>query len=233
MAAPPAPGAVTPTSRRRVVAALVGVFGIWALGLGSGCPETPPSQPSRNAIPGQPPAVLDLAGSDGTAAKPQFIDVTFVELYQLFMSHGLSNAEKAQRWSRQYRGRWIRWTGQLAYIRTSTLLFRQLGSSTTQDIFLFAPEQRRENPPLTPGRFYNYVGRLTRYDDMFRTFYLDQGMVLGPDEVGVPGNLAESPALTRRLPGPPSPLPWPPLPAPGPTKPELAPSDGGAVPSPP
>jgi hypothetical protein len=224
MVAPPAPSAV----RSRAVTVLVGV-----LGLGSGCPGSAPSQNAASSPP-SPTATADLGDASVSASKPQFIDVTYSELYQIFLNHGLSDGEKAQRWSREYRGRWIRWTGQLAYIRTSSLLFRQLGGSSTQDVFLFSPEQRRENPTLTPGRFYNYVGRLSRYDDLFRTFYLDHGMVLGPDEFGVPGTPYDAPPVTRKLPGPPCPLPWPPV-SPIPTaqikpKPELATPDGGAVP---
>jgi hypothetical protein len=164
-----------------------------------GCDDAPAPPP-----PDQPPSASSL--------DPQFIDADIRDIYQVLLLNGLAGFEKAERWSRFYKQRWVRWTGQLTHIKPDSLWFRQMEGTMTYDVMLKtarAPGQAKPN--VVVGRFYNYVGRLDRYDDGFGSIYLDQGVVFdaGPD--GVPGTLITVPIMTRHVPGPPKSIP-PPLP---------------------
>lgn len=160
------------------------------------------------------PVPLD-ASQTGSSASPNplapvFIDADFLSIYQTLLLHGLSPAEKAERWSRFYRQRFIHWTGQLTFIKPNALLFRHLGTSSIDDVYLrIASSPDKTLPALKVGHFYTYIGRLERYDDDFRTIYLEQGMVFDAGTEGVPGTLAEPPPMTRSLPPPPRELPMP------------------------
>jgi hypothetical protein len=148
------------------------------------------------------PAADEAAPSPLT---PTYIDADFVNIYQTLLLNGLSDPEKTERWARFYKQRYVRWSGQLFYIKKDSLRFRELDSTGTYDVYLrIATAPGRAVPSLTIGRYYNYVGRLDTYDDGFHTVYLDQGVVFdaGPD--GVPGLLTPAPPMTRRLSAPPS-----------------------------
>jgi hypothetical protein len=152
------------------------------------------------------------SGQTGSASeswlRPVFIDVDIVHIYQVLLLNGLTPHEKSQRWSQFYNQRWVRWTAQLAHIKPDALLLRHMGGTGTYDVLLkTARTPGQAAPRLTQGRFYNYIGRLERYDDGFQTLYLEQGVVMdaGPD--GVPGTLATEPEQTRKLPDPPKPRP--------------------------
>lgn len=132
--------------------------------------------------------------------SPVFIDADFLELYQGLLLDGLTPTEKVARWARHYKQRWVVWTGQLAHAKREVLMFRHLGTTTISDVDLQATHVPGRQPPqLIAGRFYTYVGRLQRYDEDFRTLYLDQGVIfeVGPD--GVPGVLAVPPEPSRRF----------------------------------
>lgn len=136
-----------------------------------------------------------------------FIDVDITHIYQVLLLNGLTPVEKSQRWSRYYNQRWVRWTGQLTRIKPDSLLFVHLSGTGTYDVLLkTARVPGQPEPKLQQGRFYNYIGRLERFDDGFYTLYLEQGVVLGPGLDGVPGTLGTPPAQTRKLPEPPKPL---------------------------
>jgi len=152
------------------------------------------------------------SGQPGSASeswlRPVFIDVDIVHIYQVLLLNGLTGYEKSQRWSQFYNQRWVRWSGQLARIKSDALLFRHMGGTGTYDVLLKTARKAGQAPQqLTPGRFYNYIGRLERFDDGFHTLYLEQGVVMeaGPD--GVPGTLTVEPEQTRKLPDPPKPAP--------------------------
>ena len=74
---------------------------------------------------------------------------------------------------------------------SEAFLFHHLGATSSYEVSLMVaePERSRLRHKLQLGRFYNYVGRLLRYDGMFRVIVLEQGSVLHADDLGVPGTL--------------------------------------------
>ena len=157
------------------------------------------------------------AGNAGSASenslRPTFIEVDITHLYQVLLLNGLSPVEKSQRWAQFYRQRFVRWTGRLARIQPDALLFVHIEGTGTYDVLLkTARTPGQPIPKLQQGRFYNYIGRLERYDDGFQTLYLEQGVVREAGLDGVPGTLATAPPMTRKLPQPPKSLPGPPPP---------------------
>jgi len=159
-------------------------------------------QPHSDVAP--PPTLEDAGSASATRVSPQFVDVNFLTAYQTLMLHGMTQQEKAEIWSRFYEGHWIRWSGELAYVKKDALLFRELNSTATYDVFLRIAHVSDERlRSFSVGRFYNYMGRLYRYEDGFRTIFADQGVVLdaGPD--GVPGVLAMEPPEVRHITPPP------------------------------
>lgn len=186
---------------------MLGLLG-W-LGGQVGCerPAAPPPSTSEIGDQGAPTS-RPLPDFMPTVA-PVFIDLNFVDFYQAMLLHGLTPSEKSQRWARFYKQRWVRWTGQLAYAKPGQLLFRQLGSTRTYDVIVRLARTTEPPPPsLTIGKFYNYTGRLVRYDDAFFTTYLDQGVVFLAGPEGVPSMLAAQPTLTRKLTPPPRVVPF-------------------------
>jgi len=151
------------------------------------------------------PAFDLLTRARESERAPVFIDADFVQLYQQLLIPGIPAHKKAEQWSRLYRQRWVRWTGQLAYVHESLLRFRQTGATATYDVVLrIAKTSSKPVPALVPGRFYAYSGRLEHYDDLFRILYLDSGTVFDTGAQGVPGTLAQDPEMTRHEPDPPA-----------------------------
>jgi hypothetical protein len=154
----------------------------------SACSEQPrplpsPSQPVAPVAEVPPQAPVDRQ-------QPVFVDVEFRVLHQLFLLYGFTTIERSDLWTRFYKHRWIHWTGELRFHKRDSLLFRMLAGSGTYDVRLYIPKDRR--PPdaqLNVGRFYTFMGRLTDYDDVFKTITLDQGTVFVGDSLGVPGFL--------------------------------------------
>lgn len=176
----------------------------------AGPPSSPPAPRTQPvALEGQPAAGSPVAPSTKKPASPQlaptFIDADFWNAHQSLLQRGLTEDEKNALWARYYRQRWVQWTGQLALIKQDRLLFRHVRETLTFDVSLTI--DRAKEPtlggPLVVGRFYTYVGRLARFDGSFRLLYLDQGLVLTPDEFGVPGALIERPPISRQVPPPP------------------------------
>ena len=166
-------------------------------------PEAPQSKaPPIVAPPSAAPAPSSL--------EPTFIDTDLRDIYQVLLLNGLAGFEKAERWSRFYKQRWVRWSGQLTHVTPDSMWFRQMEGTMTYDVMVKtarAPGQAK--PEVKVGRFYNYVGRLDRYDDSFGSIYLDQGVIFDAGPEGVPGTLTTVPRMTRRLPGAPQVVPPP------------------------
>ncbi len=140
--------------------------------------------------------------------RPDFIEAQFLDTYRLFVPRDFTGQEKAIRWSRYYQGRWVRWTGQLRFVTADALLFHHLGTNSSYEVSLLVPEPERSRlrQVLQLGRFYNYVGRMLRYETTFRVIVLEQGSVLAPNDTGVPGTLSTLP-WTREPPPLPGLLP--------------------------
>ena len=191
--------------RHGVGALIVGVLPVWAASCaGSGSAPIPPpaaessARPDPRLVPGavsQPP--------NGSLA-PVYIDADQAETYSIFVLRTLTLTEKSARWAHYYDGRWVRWCGELKFFTHDGLQFRYFSSSESYDIELEVPEPQKTalRTQLTIGRFYNYAGRLGRFDESFRILTLDQGTVLRPDEFGVPSYLLDSPDPIWRI-GPP------------------------------
>lgn len=129
-------------------------------------------------------------------------DASFSELYQLFMRRNLSTQEKSMLWATRYNDRWVRWTGKLVAFSPTGVKMRHLETTVTFDVSIIInqPQRRELRKILRVGQFYTYVARLTSYDDLFRTLYLDQGVIVNPTPEGEPGRLVPIPPPLRVLP---------------------------------
>lgn len=120
--------------------------------------------------------------ADAGASPPEFITETFDQLYPLFLLRKMAPGPKAALW-RQYHGKWVRWTGLLVSLTPNGATFRQIPQTVTFDSSLFVePASRARLQRFHPGQRVTYVGRLDAYDDIFRTFYLVHGDVVGAVE---------------------------------------------------
>jgi hypothetical protein len=191
-----------------------------ALSLTWGClgpPDSIKAPPPKPAPDGAAPAGDSL--SRGEPVASEFIDIDFPAAYNFLATTRFTEAQRGAQWSRFYRGRWVRLTGELRAFSHDGLQLAQLGGMTFEvQLLVTQPELSRLRQTLVIGRFYNYVGRLRRVDDWLRVFVIEQGMVLGADEFGVPGMLGTPPnpaATDMRVPPPPRPWninsPWGPV----------------------
>lgn len=231
MPATPPPSEGSPP-RRRLRAVVLPVGGLVVAGLaaaaglglwGGACsqkPENPKLAVEVKVAASRPVFVAPPRRTDRSAAllngqplPSEFIQIDFPTAYVFLASTLFSEAQRSQQWSRFYRGRWVRLTGQLRSFSHDALQFQQIEESRTFEVELTVPQPEliKLRDVLTLGRFYNYVGRLRRVDEMLKVFILEQGVVLGPDELGVPSLLARAPDRTvTSLPVPPPPGPWDP-----------------------
>jgi hypothetical protein len=169
------------------------------------CPACDDPQP----LVAPPPAIAGgPARPPGESTQPVFIAADFAKFYQTFLLYGLSPGEKTERWDRYYMQRWVRWCGVLLRLHNNTAVFRQFGGGSYDVVVALAKSQQTATAAqLTIGRFYNYSGRLLRYDDSFRITNLDQGVIFDAGPGGVPGVLADLPPLTRQVSPPPLVIP--------------------------
>lgn len=173
-------------------------------GPGTGSAAPTPADPLWASPKGPGPAPGTVSQPPSGSLEPIYIDADLAQTYATFVLRNLTPMEKSARWARYYDGRWVRWCGELMFFTHEGLQFRYFGSSESYDVELFVPEPQKTalRSQLTLGRFYNYVGRLVRFDESFRVLTLDQGTVLHPDEFGVPGVLLSYPEPVWRM-GPP------------------------------
>ncbi|MSP60477.1 MAG: hypothetical protein EXR72_09065 [Myxococcales bacterium] len=108
--------------------------------------------------------------------------MSFDELYPLFLLRKIAPGPKAAMW-RRYQYKWVRWTGVLSSFTANGATFKHLPSTGTFDVSLqMEPAARTALRRYRLGDRVTYVGRLLRYEDVFRTFYLTHGDVLpAPD----------------------------------------------------
>ncbi|MFO0579652.1 MAG: hypothetical protein U1A78_37105 [Polyangia bacterium] len=206
------------------VGALLAVGGAAATGLGlwGGACSQKPANPklavevkvaANRPVLVAPPRRTDRSSAllNGQPLPSEFIEIDFPAAYVFLASTLFSDAQRSQQWSRFYRGRWVRLTGLLRAFSHDGLQFQQIEDSRTYEVALIVPQPELRNlrDVLVLGRFYNFVGRLRRVDETLKVFLLEQGVVLGPDEFGVPSLLGPAPDRTRtNLPVPPPPRPW-------------------------
>ncbi len=146
------------------------------------CQNPHPSRAPEAALPAEP-------------ASPQFIDDGFSRLYQIFLRRTLTSRQKTERWVREYKSHWVHWTGQLVAFSPTGLKFKHIQSTVTFDVSVIVnqPQRGQLRTALKIGKFYTYIARLDSYDDVFRTLYFDQGVILKPSPEGVPGQLVPMP----------------------------------------
>jgi hypothetical protein len=163
---------VTATARR---AALAVVVAIGAVALG-GCHESPPSV---SAAPDGGALVL------GGEAPPQLVDVSFETLYPIFLQHKVAKGPKAAMWAQRYYRRWVRWTGRIRSFTPNGITLKQLAVTSTFDVSLWVNNEDRASvrARYRIGDAVTYIGRLDSYDDVWRTLYLVNGVVLGPSSL--------------------------------------------------
>lgn len=182
-----------------------------SLSLEGGC-MGPPEPIKVTPTPGPDGSVQgEDSLSRGEPVASEFIDIDFPAAYEFLATTRFTEAQRSGQWSRFYRGKWLRLTGELRSFSHDGLQLAQLGGLPTFDVQLLVtqPELSRLRQTMVIGRFYNYVGRLRRVDNWLKIFVLEQGTVLGADELGVPGSLglpynAAAPVLHV----PPPPRPW-------------------------
>jgi hypothetical protein len=215
--------------RRRIRAALfpvgallgVGLVAAAGLGLWGGACSRQPDNPklavevkvaASRPVLVAPPRRTERSAPllNGQPLPSEFIEIDFPTAYVFLASTLFTDAQRGPQWSRFYRGRWVRLTGQLRAFTHDGLQFQQIEDSRTYDVALTVPqpELTKLRDVLVIGRFYNYIGRLRRVDETLKVFVLEQGLVLGPDEFGVPGQLGPAPDRTvtsRPVPPPPRP----------------------------
>lgn len=155
-----------------------------------GCEEAPdPLAPSSDGA--------QAAAADGVS----LIKEPFSDIYRLFLMPQIPSNVKSARWNTNYQGRWVSWTGKLVAGSRSSAKFKQLQSTITFDVSMLLNRNVTGGPPrLRVGQFYTYVGRLRSYDDVFRTIYLDQGIIVANSE-SPRGELVPVPAPLRYYPG--------------------------------
>jgi hypothetical protein len=168
-------------------------------------PAPAPLVPAGPAIWPAAPGARSPAPPPNGSLDPIYIDADFAETYAVFVLRTLTLTEKSARWAHFYDGRWVTWCGELKYFTHDGLQFRYFGSTETYDVQVTLPEPQKSalRSQLTIGRFYNYTGRLGRFDESFRILTVDQGTVLRPNEFGVPGTLLPSPEPVWRIGAPP------------------------------
>jgi hypothetical protein len=127
------------------------------------------------------------------AQFPPVVRQSFQRLYPVFLQRKIERGRKAALWYHRYRGRWVRWTGQLVSFSENGITIKHLQSTVTFDVSLKVDPAQRERlrQSLRPGDFVTYTGRLETYDDTFRTLYLTSGTVSETPADG--GTLAPAP----------------------------------------
>ena len=118
--------------------------------------------------------------SDLASGPVEILDVSFEELYPYFLARkSMSQGDKAALW-RKYEGRWVRWEGVITSITSKGITVKHLLTTTTFDVSLICENATVLSIPshYRKGDRVRYVGRLSTYDDIFRTMYLMHGMVL-------------------------------------------------------
>ncbi len=167
--------------RARLVPACV-LLGVLAL---SGCPD------AEAPMPGSPVAAPH--------ASVEFLELRFEELYPIFLfRRSMSQGEKANQWSK-YRDRWVRWEGVITSVTKKGVTFKHLRSTVTFDVSLTceASSLKLANERFAPGDRVRYVGRLSSFDDIFRTMYLSHGAIIekvAHGDLGVPADLSMPPS---------------------------------------
>lgn len=165
---------------RRVVSPTILLTAL--LSLLSGCElfSNPPRPAKPDAAPHQEAEVLDK---------------TFEELYPIFLYRkSMSQGQKATLW-RDYRGRWVRWEGVVASVTDHGMTFKHLLTTTTFDVSLTCDRAALASAKARfgVGDRVRYVGRLESFDDIFRTLYVSNGVVIektARGDLGVPADLA-------------------------------------------
>lgn len=168
-------------------------------------------------LPGcrRPPEDAVAAGPKGPSSGPSsaspettlpegvaLIPTPFSDIYQLFLMPQIPGNVKSARWNTEFKDRWVRWTGKLITVGGGSAKFKQLQTTVTFDVSMLLNRQgQNRGPALRPGQFYTYVGRLRSYDDLFRTLYLDQGVILPTGQST--GTLVPIPSPLRFAPGAP------------------------------
>lgn len=163
-----------------------------ALGLALGACSEPSS------LDPAPPAPME---ADPANVPSEIIQASFSDIYQFFLYRTLSIQVRTEQWVRSHRDRWVRWTGQLAAITPNGVKFRHLNTTFTYDVSVVINEPQRGQLRrlLTIGKFYTYMARMKRFDDLFKTLHFDQGVLLDPGPEGTTGHLVDPPPPLKTL----------------------------------
>jgi hypothetical protein len=120
------------------------------------------------------------AGVPLEVARDLPVTESFDELAPIFLSRKASASERALLWAR-YRGRVVRWSGQLASFTDNGATFRMSPGTATFDVSVqFESSARERLHRHRVGTTVPFVGRLSSYDDLWRSMYLVHGDLAAP-----------------------------------------------------
>jgi hypothetical protein len=113
-------------------------------------------------------------------ASPEFTAASFEALYPAFLvRRSMDRGPKAAYWQK-FAGRWVRWSGKLVSFSPNGITIKHLPQTVTFDVSLLMDAyQQGRIRGYRPGDRIVYIGQLESYDDIFRTFYLSHGVIVG------------------------------------------------------
>ncbi len=121
-------------------------------------------------LSGQPPSTGAVLPDD------------FERVYAAILVRNRTDQERATDWNGRYSGNWVRWVGKVMSVTDHSITIKQRSDTSTFDVSLGLDNehlaQARQN--LQRGSIIQYMGKLDSYDDIWRTFYLVQGVILEP-----------------------------------------------------
>jgi hypothetical protein len=125
--------------------------------------------------------VISPAPAGSAQASVQFIDERFEQLYPWLLNYrALKIPERSARWLAGYKGRWVRWRGQVRSVTQHGITLRHLATTTTFDVSLMLQDHsgQKERHAFEVGDWVTYAGQLSAYDDVVRNITLMHGVIL-------------------------------------------------------
>ncbi len=109
---------------------------------------------------------------------------SFEEAYKAILVRDRTEQQRATDWNGRYFGNWVRWTGKVMSITDHSITIKQRKETSTFDVSLGLSNDQIDvaRQTLKKGSIISYTGRFDQYDDIWRTLYLVQGVILAPPE---------------------------------------------------
>ena len=109
---------------------------------------------------------------------------SFDEAYKAILVRDRTEQQRAKDWNGRYFGNWVRWTGKVMSITDHSITIKQRKETSTFDVSLGLSNDQIDvaRQTLKKGSIISYTGRFDQYDDIWRTLYLVQGVILSAPE---------------------------------------------------